>query len=153
MDFLLDELGYFPRKNKSNGSSSCGKAAYDSGDRQGTFRPKGSPPSETKKLQSAQKQLKDSSLKPKKWLPDGFSGNGDIAAALSLFSEQDRNDTNESSTHTVESASSARNKDAQPVVDLGQQSPPKHLSVRCCNFLFDKIHPAYCLFPLFSSSD
>ena len=101
----------------------------DEADNQGaTGRPKSSPPADAKKLQSAQKQLKDSSLRPKKWLPESFSVNGsDIASTLSLFSESDTNSVKDDSTHTTGSVPNAPNKSSRPTADLTKTPPPKHL--------------------------
>ena len=129
VDFLLDELGYFPKKKNSTKSTFFGTGQDDADDSKGTSttRPKGSPPS-AKKLQSAQKQLKDSSMKPKKWLPESFGVNSsDIASTLSLFSESETNSINDSSTHTVESVPNASNKGSKPAADVGKKPPPKHL--------------------------
>lgn len=112
VDFLLDELGYLPNKKNSKGSSAR--------------PPKSSPPSEAKRLQSVQQQLKDSSMRPK----ESFGVNiGDIASSLSLFTESETSSINENSTHTVGSApnTSTSNKDAKPAADAGNKSPPKHL--------------------------
>mmetsp|Transcript_12967 Transcript_12967/g.28165 ORF Transcript_12967/g.28165 Transcript_12967/m.28165 type:complete len:593 (+) Transcript_12967:828-2606(+) len=125
VDFLLDELGYFPKKKTPKKSPFFGMKSDDDNK---SIRPISSPPAEAKKLQSAQKELKDSSLRPKKWLPESFSMNGsDIASTLSLFSESETTSVNDNSTHTVESAPSASIKGSKPTSDIGKSPPPKHL--------------------------
>lgn len=130
VDFLLGELGYVLKKDhrKKEQKSLFAMEQDDVGNKGSSMiRPKGSPPSESKKLQSAQKQIKDSSLTPKKWLP-GFSVNGSEIASttLSLFSEE-TNSINDSSTHTVGSSSNAPDKGSKQVADAGDKPPPKHL--------------------------
>ncbi|KAL7536986.1 hypothetical protein ACHAXR_007520, partial [Thalassiosira sp. AJA248-18] len=127
VDFLLDELGYFPKNNNSTKSPSFGGKPNDSGQDDSKGMSVRSPSSESKKLQSAQKQLKDSSLKPKKWLPESFNVNSsDIASPLSLFSETETNSINDNSTHTVGSLPNAPNKITKPVAEANK-NPPKHL--------------------------
>jgi len=128
VDFLLDELGYFPKKKNSANSPFFGTEQNNADDSKCVTRSKPSPSSEAKKLQSAQKQLKDSSMKPKKWLPESFGVNSsDIASSLSLFSESESNSNIDSSTHTVESVPNASNKVSKPGVDMPKKPPPKHL--------------------------
>ncbi|KAL7551780.1 hypothetical protein ACHAWF_014971 [Thalassiosira exigua] len=121
VDFLLDELGFFPKKiSRDCPNDSTGASAR--------YPPKSSPPSEAKKLQSAQKQLKDSSLKPRKWLPESLAVNSsDIASStLSLFSESETTSIPDNSTHTAGSVPNASNKGSK-TADVGKKSPPKHL--------------------------
>lgn len=125
VDFLLDELGYFKKPTKSRSKS----------DAEGEVPLKRSPPSDSKRLQSAQQQLKDSSMKPTKWLEsvtESLRGtNSDItSSALSLFTESETNSIgsiNDNSTHTVGSMPSASAKTLKPMSDVGQKPPPKHL--------------------------
>ena len=123
VDFLIDELGYFPKQNKKNraagpDNNSKGSAANVAQ----SLPPKSSPPSEAKRLQSAQNQLKDASLKPKKLLPDKFSMN--TSDITSLFKESSINDN---STHATESTPTASVTDSRPGPDAEQNPPPKHL--------------------------
>mmetsp|Transcript_19441 Transcript_19441/g.36305 ORF Transcript_19441/g.36305 Transcript_19441/m.36305 type:complete len:1551 (-) Transcript_19441:468-5120(-) len=130
VDFLLDELGYFPKKEHSEKPSLFRMEQDDIDGTKGAFtaQPKGTPPPAAKELQSAQKQLKDSSMKPKKWLPEGFSVNSsEIASNLSLFSESETSSINDTSTHTVGSVQNASSKGPEQATDLGKNPPPKHL--------------------------
>lgn len=127
VDLLLDELGYLPNK-KSSKKTGGGQAeiVLDNSKGSSARPPKSSPPSEAKRLQSVQQQLKDSSMRPK----ESFGVNiGDIASSLSLFTESETSSINENSTHTAGSApnTSTSNKDSKPAADAGNKSPPKHL--------------------------
>lgn len=122
VNFLLDELGYFPKNNSTKPEAN--------GVRKDDIRGASvkSPSSEAKKLLSAQKQMKDESLKPKQWLPEGFSVNSsEIASSLSLFSEAETNSINDNSTHTAGSVPNSSTQVSRPVVDTGKKTPPKHL--------------------------
>ena len=147
VDFIIDELGYFPKKKekkaskKSNffgGMKSEGNDDDDVVSKRSSPRGKSSPPPEVKRLQSAQQQLKDSSLKPKSWLPEGFSVNSsEIASSLSLFTESETNSAiDNNSTHTagslpnnITSNSTTKDDSNKPSVtaDLAKNPPPKHL--------------------------
>ncbi|KAL9184312.1 hypothetical protein ACHAXT_002398 [Thalassiosira profunda] len=124
VDFLIDELGYFPKQNKkiraagadNNSKGSAANVAQ-------SLPPKSSPPSEAKRLQSAQNQLKDASLKPKKLLPDKFSVN--TSDITSLFKESPINDNSTHATESTPTASSVT--DSHPGPDAEQNPPPKHL--------------------------
>jgi hypothetical protein len=116
VDFIIDELGYFPKRNNVKKTSP---------------KPRSSNPADIK-ITQAQEHLKDSSLKPKNWLTDNFGMNStDIATTLSLFSESESNSANDTSTHTTGSASNTLNRVRTQSADLGKTpptfSPPKHL--------------------------
>ncbi len=116
VDFIIDELGCFPKNEHPKKASA---------------KPRISTPADAK-ITQAQEHLRDSSLKPKTWLPDSFSMNSiEIAASLSLFSESESNSANDTSTHTSGSASNTSNRVRTLSSDLGKTppttSPPKHL--------------------------
>jgi hypothetical protein len=127
VDFILKELGYHVHvaHKRTNRKASIFGAKSDNRDafEEESKPPRGSPPGEAKKLHSAQQMLKESSLRPKKWLPNG----SDIASSLSLFSESETNSIHDNSTHTVESATSASSKGVKPAAEQGASPPPKHL--------------------------
>jgi len=144
VDFLLDELGYFPKKKKEKKTASKSqffgsmKSEEDNNNEPPTTRQKSSPPAETKRLQLAQQQLKDSSLKANKWLPEGLNVNtSEIASSLSLFSESaETNSVN--STNSVgpspdaisnpNQGSNSNTTNKSPIAaDLAKNPPPKHL--------------------------
>jgi len=142
VDFLLDELGYFPKKKKkekktASKSQFFGMKSEEDSNNEPPTRQKSSPPAETKRLQLAQQQLKDSSLKANKWLPEGLSVNtSEIASTLSLFSESETNSVNSTnSTGPSPDANSNPNQDGNnnttnksPIAaDLAKNPPPKHL--------------------------
>ena len=136
VDFLLDELGYFPKKKEKHAkkSSFFGIETGMNVDNSNSSyaRPKGSSPAEAKKIQSAQiEQLKDSSLKANKWLPEGFNVNSDLASTLSLFSESDTNSAiDNNSTHTtgsIPNTSKVGTTAKSPTSGATEKNPPKHL--------------------------
>lgn len=125
VEFLLKELGYSVVRTKSTEKPSNFGAKSGLGDelRNESIKPRGSPPDEAKKLYSAQQMLKESSLRPKKWLPNS----SDIAYSLSLFSESESNSIHDNSSHTAESLTSASSKGVKPAAEQGTSPPPKHL--------------------------
>ena len=132
MDFLLDELDYFPKKEASapakKGPSivvKTGDNVVISDDNGTTVKPRGPPPAEAKKLQTAQKQSKESSLQPTKWLPEGFTSS-EIASTVSFFSELETNSVNDNSTHSANSVPNAQDKTLTKQ-EAVQNPPPKHL--------------------------
>ena len=140
VDFLMDELGYTPKKKpppKEKNSHFFGmKSSSEATDSQisstSTRPPKSSPPKDPKRLQSAQKQLTDSSLKQKKGLLESFGVNGsELASSLSFFSESEANSINDNSTHTTGSipdTSSRGPSSRSPSNDASAvKPPPKHL--------------------------
>jgi len=120
VDYLLGELGYAHRKKTANEPSMFGVKPHHTINDE-SKKPRGSPPAESKKVYSAQQILKESSMRPKKWLPSG----SDLASSLSLFSESETNFLLDNSTHSATSASSIVFK---PAAEQGAASPPpKHL--------------------------
>jgi hypothetical protein len=116
VDFIIDELGCFP-KNKHP--------------KKAPPKPRSSTPADTK-ITQAQEHLRDSSLKPKTWLPGSFSMTStEIAASLSLFSESESSNFNDTFIHTTGSASNTSNRVRTQSSDLPKTppttSPPKHL--------------------------
>ena len=139
VDFILDELGYFPKKKEKKASKKSnffgGMKSEGNGDdddvvsKRSSPRAKSSPPAETKRLQSAQQRLKDSSLKPKSWLPETLSS--EIASSLSLFTESETNSAiDNNSTHTAGSLSNNNTSNTTTKGDgvtEDKNPPPKHL--------------------------
>ena len=142
VDFILDELGYFPKKKEKKASKKSnffgGMKSEDNDDddvvsKRSSPRAKSSPPAETKRLQSAQQRLKDSSLKPKSWLPETLSS--EIASSLSLFTESETNSAiDNNSTHTAGSLpnnntsnTTTKGDGNKPSVTEDKNPPPKHL--------------------------
>lgn len=85
----------------------------------------------------AQQQLKDSSLKANKWLPEGLSVNtSEIASSLSLFSESETNSVNstnsagpspEATSNSNQGGSNSTTNKSPIAADLAKYPPPKHL--------------------------
>ena len=145
VDFLMDELGYSPKKKSPSNekeshffgmSPSNSEAMENEASLTGTRPPKSSPPKDSKKFQSAQKQLKDSSLKQKKGLFESIGVNSsELASSLSFFLESETNSINDNSTHTAgssipDTSSSSRGPSPRPAPNTdaaGVKPPPKHL--------------------------
>lgn len=144
VDFLMDELGYTPKKKpppKEKKPNFFGMNAGNAGatERQVSStatRPKSSSPKESKQLQSAQRQLTNSTLKKKKGLLETIGVNSsELASSLSLFSESaESNSINDNSTHTAGSIPDASNRGTSQrqrtnsTTDVAAvKPPPKHL--------------------------
>jgi hypothetical protein len=142
VDFLMDELGYAPKKKppskankekKSNffGVKTNNEAAESQSSPSGSSRPpKSSPPKDPKKVQSAQKQMKDSSLKHKRGLLESIGVNSsELASSLSFFNESsDTNSSiNDNSTHTAGSITDTSSRGPSNDASVDVKPPPKHL--------------------------
>jgi len=140
VDFLMDELGYTPKKKpppkekKANffGMNAIGTAVETQVSSTSARPPKSSPPKDPKKLQSAQKQLTDSSLKQKKGLLESLGVNSsELASSLSFFSESETSSINDNSSHTAASIpdTSSRGPSPRPASNDAAvvKPPPKHL--------------------------
>lgn len=125
LDFLLKELGYTFAQRKTTKKPLSFGDTLDFGGKldEESMKPRGSPPAAAKKLHSAQRALKESSMRPKKWLPNS----SDIASSLSLFSESETNSIHDNSTDTLESATSASSNGVKLAAEQGISLPPKHL--------------------------
>jgi hypothetical protein len=135
----MDELGYTPKKKpppkgkKSHffGMNTSSTAAETQVSSTATRPPKSSPPKDPKKLQSAQKQLTDSSLKQKGLLESLGVNSSELASSLSFFSESETNSINDNSTHTAGSIpdTSSRGPSPRPATNdaAAVKPPPKHL--------------------------
>ena len=141
VDFLMDELGYTPKKKpppkekKSHffGMKSSSAATTERQVSSTATRPKSSPPKDPKELQSAQRQLTDSTLKKKKGLLETIGVNSsELASSLSLFSESETNSINDNSTHTASSIPDTSNRGTSQRQTTNNDAaavkpPPKHL--------------------------
>lgn len=142
VDFLMDELGYAPKKKppskankekKSNffGMNTNNEATESQSSPSSSSRPpKSSPPKDPKKVQSAQKQMKDSSLKHKKGLLESIGVNSsELASSLSFFNESsDTNSSiNDNSTHTAGSITDTSSRGPSNDASVDVKPPPKHL--------------------------
>ena len=139
----MDELGYTPKKKpppkekkshffgmKSGSTSATGRQGSSTATRPTSLSPK-----DPKQLQSAQRQLTNSTLKKKKGLLETIGVNSsELASSLSLFSESETNSINDNSTHTAGSIpdTSSRGTSQRQVANNSNdvaavKPPPKHL--------------------------
>jgi len=134
VEFLLDKLGYSPQKDRSTHDETSPidrmKANNSFTGEDLSSRSMVSSTPETKKLQCAQKELKDSSLKQQGLLQSFGVSSPDVASIstnLSLFAEETDASTTSSQLQKEEAKPESSKRVSESTTEAAKKSPPKHL--------------------------